>query len=586
MGSSVLFLPKAIHHVGQVTMNKPRLTQPCRSTLLVFAIAVLACPAVAALGAGTLVPQFTIYEQALQHAGQYANPYVELSATAELTPPAGRPARSIPLFWDGGDVWKFRFAPDLTGTWQWVIHSSDSGLDGESGHFVVGASDARGSIQPMRNHPHHFQTQGGSPFWFLGDTAWALYTDNMAEGLSRKTALEYVDVRAGQGFNVLHSMLMSEAGWGNQGGPPFSDIGAERINPRYWQEVDVRLAHVNRMGMIAGLALAWGNKGRGEKYAWNRFPSDDARKRYARYIAARYSAFNVYFIVAGEWHAEIRTTPKATADSVRQEFIAIGDALHASDPHHRMIAIHPMTAQGSVREFVGTGWMAFGDYQQNYRDLHRRVLLSRKGNLPVVNSEYGYYLRDQDGDGLPDKSNSMDADSMRHASWDIAMEGGYLVKGFGTTYFGGNRDPGPFDVHAKKNTVWDTQIGALRKVFTSLPWWLLKPSDDLITADVPRGKDGMRHVRKGARRGRALIEPPATTYWMLADRGNIYVAYVRGARGPFHLRIDTGRGSNWEAEQFDPRTGRRDYFGRQFITSTYEYQPPDDQDWVLVLRRR
>ena len=42
-----------------------------------------------------------------------------------------------------------------------------------------------------------------------------------------------------------------------------------------------------------------------------------------------------------------------------------------------MIAIHPMTAHGSVREFNAAQWMAFGDYQQNYRDLHARVLESR-----------------------------------------------------------------------------------------------------------------------------------------------------------------------------------------------------------------
>ena len=64
-----------------------------------------------------------------------------------------------------------------------------------------------------------------------------------------------------------------------------------------------------------------------------------------------------------------------------------------------MIAIHPMTSHGSVREFVGAAeWMTFGDYQQNYRNLHVRILESRPTNLPVVNSEYGYYLRDQSGE--------------------------------------------------------------------------------------------------------------------------------------------------------------------------------------------
>lgn len=566
-------------------MQRTQNTTTWCAALLICAITALTCSAADMLQPVAPVPQFTIYEQSFQHSGDYANPYVMVTATATLTRADDGSVRSIPLFWDGGNVWKMRFAPDRAGTWQWTIRSTDPGLDGKTGDFVASASDARGSIQPMRNHPHHFQTQDGSPFWFLGDTAWALYADNAAEHQSRKTALEYVDVRAAQGFNVLHSMLMTESGWSNQGGPPFDDIGVEKMNPKYWQDVDLRLAHVNRAGMIAGLALAWGNKGRGEKYAWNRFPSDQSRQRYARYIAARYSAFDVYFIVAGEWHAEIRTTPNATEESVRQQFIAIGDVLHANDPHHRMIAIHPMTAQGSVREFAGTRWMSFGDYQQNYHELHQRVLASRSNNGPVVNSEYGYYLRDQDGDGLPDKSNSVDAASMRFASWDIVMAGGYLVTGFGTTYFGGNRDPGPMDVHAKKNAIWETQIQAIRKLFTSLPWWTLKPADRLISADVARGSDTTRRIGSDKRRGRGLVAPPAVTYWMLADPGNVYVAYVRGHRGPFRLQIDTRHGTRWDVRQFDPRTGQQVDLGGQVVDSIFTYRPPDNQDWVVVMQR-
>ena len=145
----------------------------------------------------------------------------------------------------------------------------------------------------------------------------------------------------------------------------------------------------------------------------------------------------------------------STEEAVRKEFMEIGDSLAAADPHQRMTAIHPMTQHGSVREYNAARWMTFGDYQQNYRDLHGRVLDSLRLNEPVVNSEYGYFLRDQSGDGVPDKDNSTSAAAMRHATWDIIMAGGYVVTGFGTTYFGGHRDPGPFDLDAKKNDVWE-----------------------------------------------------------------------------------------------------------------------------------
>jgi hypothetical protein len=90
-------------------------------------------------------------------------------------------------------------------------------------------------------------------------------------------------------------MLLSEQGVGNQNGLPFENIGAESINPAYWREVDRRLAFANRQGLSVGLAIAWADKRKVEPFAWRRFPNVAARKRYARYVAARYSAYDVYY---------------------------------------------------------------------------------------------------------------------------------------------------------------------------------------------------------------------------------------------------------------------------------------------------
>lgn len=529
------------------------------------------------------VPRFGLFEQQFEHSGTYVNPYTEVEATAVLEAPGGS-TRTIPLFWDGGRTWRLRFSPDREGTWRWRTASTDSGLNERSGTFAVVPSDLRGSIRPMPAAPRHFERQDGTPFWFLGDTAWALYTDSAEEKHNRSAALQYVDARADQGFNVLHSMLLSEAGWGNEGGPPFGDIAAERLNPGYWQEVDLRLRHVNSRGIVAGLAIAWGDKGRQERYAWKRLPTMEARLRYARYIAARYSAFDVYFLVSGEWHGEVKATPGATEESIKRQFIEIGNALHESDPHGRMIGIHPMTAHGSVREFVGAPWMSFGDYQQNYRDLHNRILQSRGGDLPVVNSEYAYFLRDQNGDGLVDKDNSFNLDGIRHASWDIAMSGGYLVTGFGTTYFGGNRDPGPFDLHAEKNDPWEEQIQHLRTFFTSLQWWKLEPHDEWLTGPFQRDADGSDRAERGGRRV-SVIAPPKRTYWLLADPGRTYVACVRGSEGPYGMKCGGGKSDEWKVTLFDPRSGKMRPMEFQADGDRVAFGVPDGQDWVVLAKK-
>lgn len=579
---------------------------------LLFASVLLASVLPAARAASApAVDRFGFHEVALTASGAYANPYTDCAATATLTAPDGT-VRTLPLFWDGGATWRLRVSPDRIGDWRWSVASPDAALNGKSGAFACRASTRRGSLQPMAGAPHHFQYQNGERTWFLGDTAWSFVTDVPAKNHHEATVTRYLQRRASQGFNVVHTMLLSEAGDGNAGGVPFAPLAEEKLNPAYWQAIDRRVAAANSAGVVMGLALAWGRKVAGsdtaEPWAWGRFPSQAARERYARYIAARYGAYDVYFLVAGEWHAELRTRPTLAGPTVRDEFVAIGNALRAADAHRRMTGIHPMSKDGSVREFNRAAWMDFADYQQNYRHLHDRVLTSRHYAKPVVNSEYAYFLRDYDGDGRADKEHSLTIDDIRHASWDIAMAGGYFVTGFGTTYFGGNRDPGPFDPSAAKNGPWETQLAHLKKFFTSLDWWKLIPADAQVSAATPRSADRTQRVEPAQPGGRVrnVARAPETAYWALQNPGELYVIYVRGLAEPVAFDIDAV-GGDYLAERFDPRTAARADLGSvRFaeqvdqaqiaavggsaapatkLGTRYTFTPPDAQDWIVVLRR-
>jgi hypothetical protein len=526
------------------------------------------------------IDRFGVFEASFESAAGPPNPYVVISGHAAFLTPDGR-TWTVPLFWDGQKTWKMRISPDVTGKWSFTVKSSDSALNGKSGSFECIESRRAGGLQVSRSNPSHFQRQAGQPVWFMGDTAWGYFTDSLQDKHHRPQAEHYARTRAAQGFNVIHCMLLSEQGVGNQNGLPFENIGAESINPAYWREVDRRLAFANRQGLTVGLAIAWADKRKVEPFAWRRFPNVAARKRYARYVAARYSAYDVYFLVSGEWHGEVRTRGDVTEEQIFGEFVEIGDALAAADPHDRMVGIHPMSAAGSVREYAAADWMSFADYQQNYRDLHARILLSRRLRGPVVNSEYGYYLRDQDGDGKPDKSNSYSAEDMRFASWDILMAGGYLVTGFGTTYFAGHRDPGPFDVDTTRNDDWEEQIANTRSFFGNLAWWNLVPADELIATQARRSPD--RSIGSGGR-GREL-RPPLIAYWAMMDPGRTYLLYVRGTRLPVELDLGA-RPRAFAARQYNPRTGEFTALGQPAITATYKYAAPDEQDWVVLLEAK
>ena len=551
-----------------------------------FALFLLFIVLLSTVATSIQIDQFGFYEASLQATGNYNNPFTNLAPQAIITRPDGSTRETL-LFWDGHSTWKLRISPNRVGEWTYAIQSKDAALDGKTGKFTCIASDRRGSIQQMKNYGHHFATQDGTPFLFWGDTAWGLFLSKKDEQLNRQSVFRYIDKRASEGINVIHAMLLSEAGWGNEGGDPFFDLSQMKINPAYWQEVDARLEYLNEKGIIGGLVLAWGDKQKREPWAWRIFPDVEARKHYARYIAARYGAYDVYFIISGEWNAEVRTRENTTYDAVKAEFIDIGNAFDAAEPHGRMIGIHPMTRDGSVREFNAADWMSFGDYQQNYAHVHERLLQSREFNKPIVNSEYGYFLRDASGDGKVDKHNSFTPDDMRYVTWDIIMAGAYPITGYGTTYMGGYRDPGPFNPDDPRNDPWAEQYQNAKEFLAGLEWWTLQPMDELISSPQPRNEERNVEVRMSPTHTRKVRRPALTTYWLLANPGQQYILYARGLSQEITLTLGEYSSMQYSAKLYNPRSGEmKKVETPSQQKNAFIWTPPGDEDWVLHLIRQ
>jgi hypothetical protein len=137
-----------------------------------------------------------------------------------------------------------------------------------------------------------------------------------------------------------------------------------------------------------------------------------------------------------------------------------------------------------------------------------------------VNSEYGYFLRDQSGDSVPDKDNSTSARQC-HASWDIAMAGGYIVTGFGTTYFGSSRDPGPLTWKRRRTT-----SGARHYLKTvrggewcaAAAWHCWVPPPAVRKASIS--------IRSCHRPPLLVAEPGSNTWSMLAPEGGSSVKLI------------------------------------------------------------
>ncbi|MEX2264821.1 MAG: DUF4038 domain-containing protein [Bryobacteraceae bacterium] len=517
--------------------------------------------AASSLRAEDEVKRFEVFEASFEAKAGQENPYTEISAEAQFTRPDGS-VWTVPLFWNGDRSWKVRVSPDVEGPWTFVVRSAEPSLNGQSGGFVCLRSSSRGGIRPMTGRPYHFQYQDGTPMWWFGDTAWRAFSADMSEHLDRTSVQRYVEVRARQGFNYIHVDVTGTGGVAageNEESPMFFDLPGEKLNAYYFREVDARLRFMNARGITVGLVLAWG---RGYP-SWRTFASDEARFRYTRYIAARYAAFNVIFIVAGE-HGYM-------LDRVAL-WDELGRLLARTDPHERMIGIHAGPgATDSSEAFADADWCSFGDYMQKYlapaneeatdrnRDeLRAAFLATRSHGKPIVHAEYAYFQRDRDGDGRVDKQHSHTRTSFRRISWALAMTGGYFVTGFGTTYYGGWRDPHRFDVDHPAYDEAEEDLIRIKNLFTSLKWWELEVQDRLLSG------------------------PPGGYRYCLADPGGVYVVYTSGVTSS---RIDLEPGS-YSLRRYDTRTGEVSDIGTFTGAKSIQLDAPDAQDWVFLMERR
>ncbi|MBV7334317.1 DUF4038 domain-containing protein [Chloroflexi bacterium TSY] len=205
-------------------------------------------------GANT-VPRFGLFEGTHQAENLPDNPYISIEAFA-IVQRGAHSWGTLPLFWDGGTTWKLRISPDCmqAETWTYTISANDRGLDGQTGSFVCIPTPNpgnRGSFVVMQSHPHHFQYQNGDRVWWFGDTNWDAFANNAFENLNRQTFEQYIDRRAAQGFNYIHTHILTP----NSAGGPIGVIALpdERLNLAYFQEADVRLNYINRKGIAVGM---------------------------------------------------------------------------------------------------------------------------------------------------------------------------------------------------------------------------------------------------------------------------------------------------------------------------------------------
>ena len=233
---------------------------------------------------------YEVYEIELNSEVEYVNPLWDVALVAHLVAPSGRELQ-VDGFWDGGRRWLVCVAPDETGSWCWRTECSDetnAGLHERSGEFECRASDAHGPLRIAADQTH-LEHADGTPFFWLGDTAW--------NGVLRATDddwEEYLSLRAEQGFTAVQFVCTQWRGWPD--GEVFIDGERIRPNVEAYQAMDRRVAAIARHGMVPVPVLLWALQPTDPGEAL----SEENAVRLARYMVARWGAQPVVFLLGGD----------------------------------------------------------------------------------------------------------------------------------------------------------------------------------------------------------------------------------------------------------------------------------------------
>jgi hypothetical protein len=474
-----------------------------------------------------------------------ANPFF-VSFNATVTGPDGK-SFVLPGFFDGNGTWKVRVSPTAAGKWSLVTTSELAELNRKGVKFVCVANtnpSVHGILRVDSRHPHHFIFDDGTRYFMQGyeyDWLWALDMDKPAVPTVEKT----LDLITSYGFNyVILDSFAYDTEWrpGKSGpddyGPPLlipwegdnNHPAWDRLNLAYWRHYDKVMSALYERGIETHMLIKVYNK----SVHW---PAGNGPEEqlFFRWLMARYCAYpNIIWDFSKEAQRETNIVYK-------QNWLRY---IRATDPYHHLVTVHD--DHRAYDSGVYDDLVDFRADQQHSR-YHETILHQRaRRNWPVANVESDYECGPG---GVADKTynEAQSADTTLRTLWEIAMTGGYTAYYYTYTAWDVIR---PLDVPPGY-----TGMKHFGDFWRSTHWWLLQPSDNLVS-------DG----------------------WCLANPGHEYVVYLNNPNS-FTLEVKKATGSLL-VEWFNPFTGETKVMDSQGNGLAHFNPPADWNSSPIVLHLR
>lgn len=476
--------------------------------------------------------------------GQYSNPYEDISIQKSgdllkviftgIEGEAKDETIEIVGCWNGGNEWRVNFAPPYAGTWEYISISNDDGLNDVTGEIEVEEwSSEELKSNPIRNGfvrvrkngdnaGHYFEYVNGQPFLWIGDTWWN-WTNRR---IHFETFQQMVDNRAEKGFNV-GQLFVPGNGWGRESS--LLDESYSVLDTDHARKVEQMIAYANSKGITVWIH-GWWSRPDLEKNI-----GAEKMKRWWRYLVHRFGAYNVIWVLAGEYN--MHNNAGLSLDFWKE----LGEMVKNEDPYNRIVSLHntpPFWDGGADAPQWSTGevlhsesWLDYNQSQSGHGKYANEMIpliaaseYKRQPAKPIVITEPWYEFVEGNPTGK----------DVRLAAWGAILSGAA-----GHTYGGGHIWLASVpESPSRGGGAWPIEIGAeiesfdyegavsmnhLASFFKNVKWWEMKPRPELVS-DYPQpfclanpGKEYIVYLRYGGMinldMGESASDKFFTYYW-------------------------------------------------------------------------
>lgn len=439
---------------------------------------------------------------------------------------------------------------------------------------LTASAAAQANVDRLEIAPdnRHFQYEDGTPFFYLGDTAWSLF-----HRLDREEATRYLEDRAEKGFTVIQAVGLAELNGltdpNAYGDRPLIDMDPAQPNEAYFEHVDFIVDKAEALGMHVGFLPTWGKHWKsGDEQIF----TEDSAEAYGEFLGERYKDKPIIWILGGDQNV--------VTEEERDIINAMAKGLSEGDDGRHLITYHPRGPGQSSAQVHEAKWLDFHMFQSSHAARHHDTGLSVERDLalkplrPTLDGEpryegipIGFYLIDHN------RLLRFDDDDVREAAWWAVMAGAA-----GHTYGNNNIwqmwEPGR-EPAISANIPWyeaiehpgARQMGYMRRFMEENDFQNLLPDQSLIEDGPLRGPAKIRAMR--ARDDSRLIVYTPQGEGFTLDQSQLKAVRSR---------------QYW----YDPRYGVKYVFRispRDRDNQTFQtYTPPTSgrgQDWVLVMEK-